>query len=213
MNTDDLKAEAISDAQDHLIWASSAPKWIHLTGYGLSLICASTLKINKAYIAAPLELLPLWAGLLGVVAIASLTLVPILIVNWSCKTWLRRFYPDVEALRWNAQGVTFKGYDIMPWSRISGISVRELGKKSDREIEFQIKPLPDQGGEITKFVIPLVRLRKCERVLQQLESSAKAHAVHFFTSRDFLELIRREKSKQKSVYMPYWKTTPSGRHS
>ena len=139
-------------------------------------------------------------------ALALLILGPVLFVNWSDKTWLRRSYPDVIALSWNRDGVIFEGHGLIPWSCIKIISVTDYGKMRNRRICFTLKPDPQAPSRPEEFIMPWAKLRDREATLAVLETAARAQFVPF--AGGIRHVKARLKQQKKPAYQPYWKATP-----
>lgn len=129
-------------------------------------------------IAHQIEQLPcslFWVALV----LAAFSLAPYAILQHGSRRWLRRFYPDVPALRWNAMRIALLDGRTIPWADVKLIWVNPL-KANSLEIHT------DLWGKNGKVVIHRMLLLDPEGAHREIKSAF----VEFKTRANQVRLTR-----------------------
>jgi hypothetical protein len=181
-------------AVEGTVWATGIPRWIRNALYIWALIILLSAKImSRLYadtaLAHQIEQLPyslFWIALV----LAAFSLAPYAILQHGSRRWLRRFYPDVPALQWNATRITLSDGRTIPWSDVKLIWVNPF-KANCLEI------YTDLWGKNGKVVIHRMLLLDPEGAHRDMKSAfvefkTKVNQVRLTRSMKAIEAEARE---------------------
>jgi hypothetical protein len=170
-------------AEQGEVLVSAIPQWIHLLGYAAIFLIAITLRICLRQDVFDKQLNALEGHsllmALAFVAVISLIIGPILFLNWSTRTWLRRFYPDKMAVRWNLEGFKFEGLGSVLWSEMKSVNVDIIGKANHKKMTFTLKPGTVLGGA-QEIEVPLMLIRDPTNTQACLKAACDAHNLAYW---------------------------------
>jgi hypothetical protein len=175
--------EALPTGSFNEVRVSTVPQWIHLVGFAAFFFIGTGLRVFVKHGMTPQQEAALTqhsAMLAGIfILIPCLILAPVLLVNWSARTWLRRYYPDSVAVRWNGWGFDFVNQGFVPWTDLKSIKSDIFGKRNGRKMTFSIKPVAQMQG-VEEIQIPLMLIRDLQATQSRLKADCDTHGVSYF---------------------------------